>query len=116
MTQELLDTTQQSSGGRIIAFESAQVVPGIVNGTHFLVVSGQAPCLNMEVSVVPLIYVSCPEFWEIEVVGTLPSGFCLPAIRQYTVTIPLTGIVGSKGVEVVGANGRERFEVDGGCA
>lgn len=116
MTQELLDTTRQSSGGRVIAFEDAQVVPGIVNGTYFLIVSGQAPCLNMEVALMPLIYVRCPDYWEIEVVGTLPSGFCLPTVRPYTATISLTGITGSKGVEVVGSTDRQKFDVEGGCS
>lgn len=116
MTQELLASTQQASSGRIIAFDDAQVVPGIVNGTYFLIVSGQAPCLNMAVSLMPLIYVSCPEYWEIEVVGTLPSGFCLTAVRPYVATIPLTGITGSEGIEVVGSNGRKRFDVSGGCS
>lgn len=116
MTQELLDSTKPASGGRVIAFEDAQVVPGIVKDTFFLSVSGQAPCLNMMVSLVPLVYVRCPEFWEIEVVGTLPSGFCLTAVRPYVVTIPLMGITGSQGIEVVGSNDRRRFEVLGGCS
>ncbi len=116
MTQELLDTTQQASSGRIISFDDAQVVPGILNGTFFLSVSGQAPCLNMTVSLMPLIYVRCPEYWEIEVVGALPSGFCLEAVRPYVVTIALTGITGSKGIEVLGSNDRRRFDVSGGCS
>jgi hypothetical protein len=112
----MLDATQASNSGRVISFDDAQVVPGIVNGTYFLIVSGQAPCMNMQVALVPRIYVRCPEFWEIEVVGTLPGGFCLTAIRPYSVTIPLTGIIGSIGVEVVGANRSEQFKVPGGCS
>jgi len=31
----------------------------------------------MGVSLVPLIYVKQPEYWGIEVIGTLPGGICL---------------------------------------
>jgi len=80
-----------------------------------LVVSGDAPCLNMEVSLQARIYVRCPEFWEIEVVGCLPGAICLDAIKSYTVSIPLDGIIGSEGIEIVGSNKQERIELGGGC-
>ena len=115
MTQQLLDSTAAATSGRVIAFNDAQVSPGIVNDTWFLTVSGEAPCLNMTVSLVPRIYVKCPEYWAIEVVGTLPGGFCLTAMRPYLQFIPLTGIIGSKGIEVVGANGSKTFDLTGGC-
>lgn len=116
MSQNLLEETIAASSSRVINYEMAEVVPGIVNGTFFLVVSGQAPCLNMNVALMPLIYIRCPDYWGIEVVGTLPGGFCLTAMRPFTVTIPLAGITGAKGVEVIGASGTEKFEVSGGCS
>ena len=82
---------------KLIDFEECQVVPGIVNNTFFLIVRGTKPCINMQVSLVPMIYVQCPEYWRIEVVGCLPNGICLPAIGTYEETISLTGITGSKG-------------------
>jgi hypothetical protein len=33
----------------------------------------------------------------------------------FTVVIPLAGVTGSKGIEVLGANRNETFEVSGGC-
>lgn len=116
MSERLLKETQPASSSRVIAYEEAQVVPGIVNGTYFLVVSGQAPCMNMEVDPIPLIYVTCPEYWNIEIVGTLKGGFCLTAMRPYMVSIPLSGITGSKGVEIIGSNNTQQFEVAGGCS
>jgi len=102
---------------RRIDFDSAHVSPGIVPNTFFLTVTGTTPCVNMEVSLVPLVYVRCPEYWEIEVVGCLPSGICLTAIGQFSKTIELTPTMrGSKGVAVVGGTKRKEMEVSGGCA
>ena len=115
MNQDLLDQLQPASSARRISFDEAEVVPGIVPDTYFLIVRGTAPCLNMSVSLLPLIYIRCPEFWGIEVVGTLPGGFCLDTIKPYCVSIPLTGITGSKGIEVLGSNRSQRFDVPGGC-
>lgn len=116
MSQELLDQSKAASSSRVINYDSAEVVTGIVPGTYFLVVSGEAPCLNMNVALVPLIYVHCPEYWGIEVVGTLPGGFCLTALRPFTVSIPLAGIIGAKGIEVIGSVKKERFDLPGGCS
>ena len=81
-----------------------------------LVVTGEAPCLNMTVQLQPLIYIRCPEYWGIEVVGTLPGAFCLTAVKPFKVTLKLTGTIGSKGIEVIGANKTEQFPLAGGCS
>jgi hypothetical protein len=116
VSQQILDETIAATSGRVIAYQKANIVPGIVPGTFLLVVSGEARCWNMKVSLTPLIYVTCPDYWGIEVVGTLPGGFCLDAIKPYVLTILLSGITGSKGIEVIGANKRESFDVSGGCS
>ncbi|MFC5824917.1 hypothetical protein [Nonomuraea insulae] len=95
---------------RLIDFDEARVVPGIVPNTFILVVSGTKPYLNMKVRLSPLVYIRQPEFWGIEVVGSLP-GVGLPATAPYTVSIPLDGILGTKGIEVIGATTRKTFEV-----
>jgi hypothetical protein len=100
---------------RLIDFDKVEVHPGIIPETWFLVVSGKKPCLNMEVSLMPVVYIRCPEYWEIEVVGCLPHGICLDVVVPYTVTIPLAGITGSQGIEVVGASKSEKVKVTGGC-
>ena len=43
-------------------------------------------------------------------VGCL-RGIGLPVLTPYTVALPLDGVRGMHGVEVVGANGRKRVEV-----
>ncbi len=73
-----------------------------------LLVRGTKPFANMQVRLVPLVYVQQPDFWEIEVVGSL-SGIGLPAQAPYAVSLRLDGVVGKVGIEVVGASRRERF-------
>ena len=65
----------------------------------------------MRVRLEPLVYVQQPEYWGIEVVGCLTGGICLTAVRPFTESIPLAGITGTKGIEVVGATCTKKFEV-----
>lgn len=95
---------------RLIEFEKAEIHPGIVPKTFFLVVSGTKPYVNMEVSLKPLVYVVRPEYWGIEVVGSLP-GVGLPALAPYTISISLDSIIGTKGIEVIGATHSEKKEL-----
>ena len=102
---------QLSQSAQRIDFKQAKIVGGIVSGTYFLVVSGTKPCLNMEVHLSPLIYIQQPEYWGIEVIGTLSGGICLPATAPYHVHIALAGITGTKGVEVIGASSSKKLNV-----
>lgn len=99
-----------SSSVRLIDFKKVQVVPGIVPRTWILVVSGTKPYLNMTVELSPLVYIQRPDYWGIEVVGSLP-GIGLPTTAPYTVAIPLDGITGKRGIEVIGATRREKVAV-----
>ncbi|TYB58857.1 hypothetical protein FXF51_35600 [Nonomuraea sp. PA05] len=98
------------SSVRLIDFEEARVVPGIVPKSFILIVSGTKPYINMTVSLSPLVYIKQPEYWGIEVIGSLP-GIGLPATAPYTVSLPLDGILGTKGIEVIGAGNRKTFDV-----
>ena len=97
---------------KLINFTKAEVRPGFVNNTWILIVSGTKPCVNMTVELKPLIYVQQPDYWGIEVVGSVP-GFCLPATAPYTVSLPLDGIIGKKGIEVIGARKKKKIDVQG---
>jgi hypothetical protein len=99
-----------SGSVRLINFTRAQVVPGIVPCTFFLIVSGTKPYLNMTVELKPLIYVQQPDYWGIEVVGSL-HGIGIPVTAPYTVFIPLNHIIGKKGIEVIGANRKQKINV-----
>ena len=95
---------------RVIDFKEARVIPGIVPNTFILIVYGEKPYLNMRVELVPLRYVHRPDYWGIEVVGRLP-GVGLPATAPYTVSLPLDGITGYRGIEVIGARSRKKIDV-----
>ncbi|MEU4511349.1 hypothetical protein AB0G05_17810 [Nonomuraea wenchangensis] len=95
---------------RLIDFDEARVVPGIVPNTFILVVNGTKPYLTMHVELSPLVYVRQPDHWGIEVVGRL-RGIGLPATAPYSVSLPLDGILGTQGIEVIGAGGRKTFDV-----
>lgn len=81
------------------------------NGRYAVVVHGEAPCLNMHVSLSPFIYIRRPEYWGIEVVGCLPGGICLTAIKPFVLALDLDSITGTKGIEIIGANRTDRFEI-----
>jgi hypothetical protein len=115
MSLQAFEAARAAQSSKLISFDSAEVKRCGFVGAPVLVVTGQAPCLNMKVSLQPLIFIRCPEYWGIEVVGTLPGAFCLPAIKPFKVTIPLTGITGSQGIEVIGANKTQKIDLEGGC-
>jgi hypothetical protein len=91
-------------------FTHCEVRPGFLPDTYVLIVSGQKPYVNMHIDLVPLIYIRQPEYWEIEVVGCL-RGIGLPVLTPYTVSLPLDGVRGVQGIEVVGATRRKRVHV-----
>lgn len=97
---------------RLIGFEHAETLTFESFPPQFVLnVTGIKPYLNMEVELVPLVFVRQPEYWGIEVVGPLRGGIMLPALAPYTVSISLIGITGTEGVEVIGANRSEKIKV-----
>jgi hypothetical protein len=98
---------------RLIDFEKAEIrTLESFPPQHVLVVSGTKPFMNMEVTLEPLVFIRQPEFWGIEVVGRLPGGVGLPALAPYQVSLPLAGIMGTRGIEVIGATRSEKIELD----
>ena len=98
-----------SQGCRIIDFENVQVIPGFVNDTWLAVVSGTKPWITMTVTLVPRVYIRQPEYWGIEVVGC-QAGTGLPTTAPYTVSTEVHNM-GIKGVEIIGANRSEKFNI-----
>jgi hypothetical protein len=97
---------------RVIDFERADVVSLMIYPPPppTLVVAGEKPFANMQVSLNPLSYAQTPEYWGIEVVGSTPE-IGQPAIVPYVVELNLTGYIGTLGIEVIGANRTERIEL-----
>ena len=117
LTLEEFEVLPQPSSCRLIDFDKdkTKVLPGIVNGTYILIVRGTKPYLNMEVNLVPLVYIRQPEYWGIEVIGCLPGGIGLPATEPYTAILPLNNTIGTKGIEVIGATCSEKILVPPKC-
>lgn len=103
-----------ATSARRIDFERAELhILESFPPQYILAVSGTKPYLSMAVDLVPVVYVRQPEFWEIEVVGRL-RGIGLPALAPYTATLNLAGVIGSQGVQVVGATRSKRLLVPPG--
>ena len=102
---------------RLISYEKASLtVLESFPPQYVLHVSGVKASPLMRVKLMPLVYVRQPEFWEIEVTGSLAGS--PPMVKTpYAVSLPLAGATGSCGIEVVGANRRERFTINpnGNC-
>jgi hypothetical protein len=99
-----------STSCRLIDFTKAEVVPGIVNNTWFLVVSG-TKSLALKVELQALIYIRRPEYWGIEVIGCQSGGIHPPLQVPYTVSLDVSHLRGTKGIEVIGAHSRKKIDV-----
>lgn len=95
---------------RLIDFEKAEPHPGFAGG-WILVVQGEAPYKNMDVRLVPRVYVQQPDYWGIEVVGTLTDDVVPDVTGPYAVALPLEGVTGKKGIEVIGANRTQEIDI-----
>jgi hypothetical protein len=110
MHLKAFEALPHSSTCRLIDFDKADVVPGFVSQTFFLIVAGTKPWLTMRVELHPLIYIARPEYWGIEVVAC-QQGIGLPQTAPYHVALDITHLLGSKGIEVIGASNRKQFNV-----
>src|SRR5262245_49866781 len=103
--------------GRLIDFQQANIIsPMIYPPQPRLVVSGVKPHPDVEVTLVPLIYVSQPQYHGIQVVGKIvaPDG---PHVSQPIANVPFTaeldlkGYTGSEGIEVIGDSKTEQIDL-----
>jgi hypothetical protein len=109
--QRLQDLPQPVST-RLIDFERAEILTlESFPPQHILVVSGRTPYWNMKVALSPLTYIQQPEYWGIEVLGSVGQ-IALPSpVAPYTVSLPLAGSIGTCGIEVIGATRSERHDI-----
>ena len=101
---------------KLIDFERADVItPMIYPPQPRLVVTGVKPHPDLEVTLVPLTYVSQPPYHGIQVVATATADG--PHVSQpianvpYSVELDLEGTCGSEGVEVIGETKTEQIAV-----
>jgi hypothetical protein len=99
----------------LINFETAEIIsPMIYPPRPMLIVTGKKPTPTMKVSLVPLTYMRRPEYWGIEVVGSPSTRGELaspPQVRPtpYAVELKLDGVIGTVGIEVIGASHTEQI-------
>ena len=110
MLSEALAGATPPSSCRLVEFEQA-FVTSIEPGGRLLIVRGIAPSSRMEIFLSHRLYAETPDWWGIEVVGALPGGICLTEARNFEAAIPLENIQGRKGIEVIGAHGKTRIEL-----
>ena len=102
---------------RLINFETAEVIsPMIYPPRPVLIVTGQKPTPTMKVSLVPLTYIRRPEYWGIEVVGSPAARGELASLpiakpTPYAVELDLDGLIGTYGIEVIGATHTEQIQL-----
>ncbi len=103
---------------RLIDFDRAEVLEEAIGVTvtapPILVVRGSKP-IEMEISLNPLVYIRQPAYWGIEVVGCIKSPSVLPAFEPFSVQISLADVIGTKGIEVVGATKSLKIAVTRCC-
>jgi hypothetical protein len=112
--QELQDLPQPVST-RLLDFERVEIFTvDTFPPRHILVVSGRKPYWNMKVTLSPLTYIRQPEYWGIEVIGSVGERVLPSPGAPYTVSLPLTSI-GTCGIEVIGATRSERHDISTGA-
>lgn len=114
MTTHRLDDLPVPTSSRLIDFERVAIITlESFPPQSVLVVSGVKAAANVEVLLNPLVYVRQPEYWGIEVVGTSRGETDSASPVPYQDWLSLPGIIGTKGIEVIGASRSERRDVDG---
>lgn len=104
--------------GKIIDFDRAELRRVPFQDSLYLWVSAKKPDSRFELRLAPRIYHDRPDFWGIEVV-VVQNGCAANDIGgepQAVVerSVPLVGIVGKKGIAVIGANRSQHIEIDDG--
>ncbi|HMG47439.1 MAG TPA: hypothetical protein VK614_08270 [Allosphingosinicella sp.] len=95
---------------KLVDFDGCKVIKLFAHPPYVLLVWGTRHSSNVEVSLRPLIYVTKPDYWGIEVVGC-QSGIGLPVEIPYVEVMMLMTTIGKKGVEIIGANQKVKIPI-----
>lgn len=99
---------------RLIDFDSAKVLYDSILGYPAVIVHGTKPYEAMTEALWSMIYIQQPEYWGYEVVGCLPDDEVTARVEgPYVLVLPLpTAALGTKGVEIIGANKTQAIDID----
>jgi hypothetical protein len=104
--------------GRIIDFEKAELRRMPFQDSLYLWVRGRLPAHGFDARLSPRIYQGRPDYWGIEVAAFAQNVGADSAVvnsdgMMFERSVPLTGITGTRGVTVIGANQQQRIDIDG---
>ncbi len=94
-----------------VDFDKAELQPGSVPGSLVLAVSGNTSSSSSRgcpVKLVPATYVAQPDYWRIEVLWDRADAI-FQSICPFSVSIPLDGIRGRLGIELIGKTISQRL-------
>ncbi len=104
--------------GKIIDFERAELRRVPFQDSLYLWVSARTPGSSFDLRLAPRIYHDRPDYWGIEVVAVAKSSVAndpgVPDEVPVERSVPLVGIVGTRGITVIGANHSHHIEIDDG--
>lgn len=104
--------------GQIIDFDRAELRRVPFQDSLYLWVSVHKPDARFELRLAPRIYHDRPDFWGIEVIAVQNSNPAIDTVSEPLAvverSVPLVGIVGTRGITVIGANRSQHIEIDDG--
>jgi hypothetical protein len=104
--------------GKIIEFEQAELRHLPSHESLYLWVKGRMSMQGYQAKLAPRIYYGRPDYWGIEVAAIAsPSAVNDDGgagdMVSFECSVPLTGITGTRGVAVIGANQVKRIDIAG---
>lgn len=110
LIQDAVDELPISSSVRLVPVTEVKLRDGFANDTYFLMAWGEKPYKAMEVEIVPMIYVRRPEWWQVDIVGSLKGDRETSAVTgEYFVSREIW-FWGTKGIEVRGKDFIHRID------
>lgn len=106
---------------RIINFEKAELRRLPFQDSLYLWVQGRLPAKGFDARLSPRIYQARPDYWGIEVAACKckqPDNDTGEGVDEcgealiFERSMPLTGIIGTRGVAIIGADQEQRIDID----
>lgn len=112
-------TARPTRYGRVNAadFDSAELRAGPTLGQGlYLIVSGPTPRPGADIKLLPVLGDPLTEYQQIEIAWESRAANdhdVSMGVERYEKSMPLSGLSGTKGIELIGANGTKKFNLTG---
>jgi hypothetical protein len=95
----------------LLDYDAFDVRPGFVNDSYILAVFKKDHDSRIIPSLNPRVYITRPEYWEIELIGCL-SGIVPPKNpAAFPLALGLDGCMGTKGIKLIGATRSDQWSL-----